>query len=92
MKAILFGKDESINWTEVATPEPQAGELRIKIEATAVNRADLMQRAGLYPPPPGASDIPGLECVGLVDAVGEGVTRFQSGDRVCALLSSGGYV
>ncbi|MBL4866040.1 MAG: NAD(P)H-quinone oxidoreductase [Pseudomonadales bacterium] len=91
MKAILFGKDQSINWTEVETPEPKPGELRIKIEATAVNRADLMQRAGLYPPPPGASDIPGLECVGLVDIVGEGVTGFEIGDRVCALLSAGGY-
>lgn len=91
MKAMLFGQDQSINWTEVNTPEPKPGEVRIKIEATAVNRADLMQRAGLYPPPAGASDIPGLECVGIVDALGKGTTDLNTGDRVCALLIAGGY-
>jgi len=91
MKAILFNEDKSFSWAEVETPTAKPGELRIKIEATAINRADLVQRAGLYPPPPGASDIPGLECVGIVDEIGEGVNNFNIGDRVCALLIAGGY-
>ena len=62
-----------------------------QVTATAVNRADVMQREGHYPPPPGASDILGLECAGVIASVGEGVTEWQLGDRVCALLSGGGY-
>jgi len=61
------------------------------VRASAVNRADLMQRAGLYPPPPGASEILGLECAGEISAVGEGVDQWQPGDKVCALLAGGGY-
>ncbi|HEX6592849.1 MAG TPA: alcohol dehydrogenase catalytic domain-containing protein, partial [Moraxellaceae bacterium] len=72
-------------------PLPGAGEIRIRVQATAVNRADLLQKAGRYPPPPGASDILGLECAGVVDAVGEGCSRWQPGDAVCALLAGGGY-
>ncbi len=65
--------------------------LRISNRASAINRADLMQRAGAYPPPPGASEILGLECAGVVSEVGDGVSRFKPGDEVCALLTGGGY-
>jgi NADPH2:quinone reductase len=67
------------------------GEIRIRVRAAGVNRPDLLQRQGLYPPPPGASDILGLEVAGEVDQVGEGVDRWHIGDRVCALLGGGGY-
>lgn len=76
---------------ELPDPEPGPGEIRIENRATAVNRADLVQRSGNYPPPPGASPILGLECAGVVDAVGPDVARFAPGDRVCALLAGGGY-
>ncbi len=74
-------------------PVPQAGpnEVLIKVAAAGVNRPDAMQRAGNYPPPPGASDIPGLEVSGEVIAVGEGTTRYEVGEKVCALVSGGGY-
>jgi NADPH:quinone reductase len=74
-------------------PDPVAGpgEIRIRVRAAGVNRPDLLQRQGLYPPPPGASVILGLEVAGEVDGVGEGVDRWGIGDRVCALLSGGGY-
>ena len=85
------GGPEALAWSEVADPEPQPGELLIDVVATAVNRADLMQRQGFYPPPPGASDILGLECSGRVAAVGDGVTNWSVGDEVCALLAGGGY-
>ncbi|MFY7853086.1 MAG: NAD(P)H-quinone oxidoreductase [Brevundimonas sp.] len=67
------------------------GEIRIRVRAAGVNRPDLLQRQGLYPPPPGASDILGLEVAGEVDQVGKGVDRWHIGDRVCALLGGGGY-
>jgi putative PIG3 family NAD(P)H quinone oxidoreductase len=76
---------------EVPAPALGAGELRIAVAATAVNRADPMQRQGLYPPPPGASPILGLECAGEVVEIGEGVSGWRRGDRVMALLSGGGY-
>jgi putative PIG3 family NAD(P)H quinone oxidoreductase len=76
---------------EAPDPKPGPGELRIRVAATALNRADLLQRRGLYPPPPGASEILGLECSGIVDDVGEGVSGYRSGDRVMALLPGGGY-
>ena len=99
MKAILFNDDRSIQWTNMPTPEPGPGEVRVKIEATAINRADLVQRAGHYPPPPGASPVPGLECVGIIDAIGNTdgsdndvvLSSLTLGDRVCALLTAGGY-
>ena len=72
-------------------PSPGPGQVAIRVRATAVNRADLMQRAGLYPPPPGASDILGLECAGEISALGSGVSQWRVGDRVCALLAGGGY-
>ncbi len=90
MKAIDIENGELI-WTDVDDPVPGPGEILIRNEATAVNRADLVQRSGNYPPPPGASPILGLECAGEVTGLGEGVTSFAKGDRVCALLSGGGY-
>ncbi len=77
--------------TEVADPVPGLGEVLIEVAATAVNRADLLQRAGRYPPPAGASQIIGLECSGRIAALGAGVTGWQVGDEVCALLAGGGY-
>jgi len=76
---------------EVAAPSPAPGEVLLEVAATAVNRADLLQRAGSYPPPPGASEILGLECSGRIAALGSGVTGWQVGDEVCALLAGGGY-
>ena len=73
------------------TPTIGAGEVLIDVAATAVNRADILQRQGQYPPPPGASDILGLECAGTVAAIDDRVTAWNVGDRVCALLSAGGY-
>jgi putative PIG3 family NAD(P)H quinone oxidoreductase len=94
MHAITIAKPggpEVLTWSEVPDPEPKAGEVVIEIAATAVNRADLMQRQGKYPPPPGAPEYPGLECSGTVVAVGGGVAEWCVGDEVCALLSGGGY-
>ena len=76
---------------DVPTPEPNDKEILVKIEATALNRADLHQRAGKYPPPEGASEILGLEMAGVVEEIGGDVTKWQAGDRVCALLAGGGY-
>ncbi|MDP3546425.1 MAG: NAD(P)H-quinone oxidoreductase, partial [Phreatobacter sp.] len=72
-------------------PTPGPGEVLVRIAAAGVNRPDVLQRAGGYPPPKGASDIPGLEFSGEVVACGDGVTRFKAGDKVCALVSGGGY-
>jgi NADPH2:quinone reductase len=72
-------------------PQPGAGELLIKVAATGVNRPDLAQRAGHYPPPPGASDLPGLEAAGTVAAIGSGVSGWKEGDAVCALTPGGSY-
>jgi len=85
------GGPEALVWAEVPDPEPGPDEVLIDIVASAVNRADLLQRAGLYPPPPGAPAYPGLECSGLVAAIGPLVTDWQPGDEVCALLAGGGY-
>ncbi|MDE0225563.1 MAG: NAD(P)H-quinone oxidoreductase [Gammaproteobacteria bacterium] len=90
MKAIRVDGDRLV-WTDAPVGDPGPGHVRIAIRASAVNRADLVQRAGHYPPPPGASDILGLECAGVVDAVGDGVSRVGVGDAVCALLAGGGY-
>lgn len=76
---------------DVPKPELKPGHLLVKVKATAINRADTSQRAGRYPPPPGESTVLGLEMAGVVEAVGEGPTAFKPGDRVCALLGSGGY-
>src|ERR687894_1366256 len=85
------GGPEVLGWGEVPDPVLRPGEVLVDVVATAVNRADLLQRAGAYPPPPGASDVLGLECSGVVSEVGEGVTGWSVGDEVCALLSGGGY-
>lgn len=91
MKAVIVGEDHSLSWDEFESPVPGDEEVLIKIHATAINRADLMQRRGLYPPPPGASPIMGLECAGEVVEVGSACNRYQVGDPVCALLAGGGY-
>lgn len=91
MKGILIDDDKNLHWQDTETPEVGEGQVRIKIHATAINRADLMQRRGFYPPPPGASTIMGLECAGEIDQVGQGVDRWRKGDGVCALLPGGGY-
>ncbi|MFE2531936.1 NAD(P)H-quinone oxidoreductase [Streptomyces sp. NPDC059371] len=85
------GGPEALVWDEVPDPVPAEGEVLIEVVASAVNRADLLQRQGLYSPPPGASPYPGLECSGRVAAVGPGVIGWSAGDEVCALLSGGGY-
>lgn len=90
MKAIAID-GERLLWQDHEDPTPGAGEVLIDVRATAINRADLVQRSGGYPPPPGASPILGLECAGEVRAIGDGVTSFKIGDAVCALLSGGGY-
>jgi putative PIG3 family NAD(P)H quinone oxidoreductase len=90
MKAIQIEGDGLV-WTDAEQPSVGVGEVRIGVSATAVNRADLVQRSGNYPPPPGASPILGLECAGEVLEVGEGVARVAVGDPVCALLAGGGY-
>ena len=90
MKAILTVNDKLV-WGDADEPALGPGEVRIRNHATAVNRADLLQRRGGYPPPPGASPILGLECAGVVAEVGEGVSRVAPGDAVCALLAGGGY-
>ncbi len=94
MKAVTlpsFGGPEALTWAEVPDPQPAAGEVLVDVVATAVNRADIMQRMGSYPPPPGAPAWPGLECSGRVAALGRGVSDWAVGDEVCALLSGGGY-
>jgi putative PIG3 family NAD(P)H quinone oxidoreductase len=85
------GGPEVLRWLEVPDPVPGPGEVVIDVAAGGVNRADLMQRQGHYPPPPGAPPYPGLECSGRIRSVGEGVTSWHPGDEVCALLSGGGY-
>ena len=90
MRAILV-EDGELRWGEAEDPTLGPGLVLIENHATAVNRADLAQRAGGYPPPPGASPILGLECAGVVTAIGGGVNRVKPGDEVCALLAGGGY-
>ncbi|AUN30041.1 NAD(P)H-quinone oxidoreductase [Niveispirillum cyanobacteriorum] len=85
------GGPEVLVPTTRPVPQPAAGEVLIKVEVAGVNRPDVVQRQGLYPPPPGASDLPGLEVSGTIAALGDGVTGWQVGDRVCALLGGGGY-
>ncbi|MEU6243345.1 NAD(P)H-quinone oxidoreductase [Streptomyces sp. NPDC047024] len=85
------GGPEKLVWEEVPDPAPGEGEVLVDVVATAVNRADIMQRQGFYDPPPGASPHPGLECSGRIAALGPGVSGWSVGDEVCALLSGGGY-
>jgi putative PIG3 family NAD(P)H quinone oxidoreductase len=85
------GDPEVLEWAEVADPRPGPGEVLLDVAASAVNRADLLQRQGHYPPPPGASETIGLECSGTIAELGEGVQGWNVGDEVCALLAGGGY-
>jgi putative PIG3 family NAD(P)H quinone oxidoreductase len=94
MRAVIAtepGGPEVLTVTDLDDPVPASGEVVIDVAATAVNRADTLQRQGFYPPPPGASEVLGLECSGTVSAVGDGVDQWQVGDEVCALLAGGGY-
>jgi putative PIG3 family NAD(P)H quinone oxidoreductase len=94
MRAIVItepGGPEVLQLREVPDAVAGPGEVLVRVRATAVNRADLLQRTGNYSPPPGASPYPGLECSGTIEALGEGVTGWTVGDEVCALLAGGGY-
>uniref|UniRef100_A0A1D1YX32 Quinone oxidoreductase PIG3 n=1 Tax=Anthurium amnicola TaxID=1678845 RepID=A0A1D1YX32_9ARAE len=94
MRAVVItspGGPEVLQVREVEDPAAGEGEVLIRVAATALNRADTVQRKGTYPLPPGAGSYPGLECSGVVEAVGEGVRRWKVGDQVCALLAGGGY-
>lgn len=88
MKA-LQGVEGQVEWCERPSPACDVGQIRVRVAAAGLNRADLLQRAGMYPPPPGSSDILGLECAGVVSEVGAG-SAWQVGDRVCCLLAGGG--
>ncbi|WP_407551503.1 NAD(P)H-quinone oxidoreductase [Streptomyces sp. Pv4-95] len=94
MRAITIpepGGPEALVWADVPDPQPADGEVLVEVVASAVNRADLLQRQGFYDPPPGSSLYPGLECAGRIAEVGPGVSGWAVGDEVCALLSGGGY-
>ena len=91
MSRAILQHGARLEWAEVDVDEPGPGEVRIRVVASALNRADLAQRAGLYPPPPGASPILGLECAGFVEVAGDGVADWAPGDPVCALLVGGGF-
>ena len=85
------GPPDVLKLAQRPTPQPQTGEVLIEVAAAGINRPDCFQRAGFYPPPPGASDLPGLEVAGRVIALGEGAIRVAVGDEVCALIPGGGY-
>lgn len=94
MKAVLIEKDGHLSWSDVADPRIKDDEVLVQVYAAGINRADLLQRAGQYPPPPGWPDWFGLECAGVIAAVGKDVEaegKWHVGDKVCALLGSGGY-
>jgi NADPH:quinone reductase-like Zn-dependent oxidoreductase len=94
MTAIVIrapGGPEVLVPQERPVPQPGQGEILVKVAAAGVNRPDVMQRMGLYPPPKGTTDIPGLELAGEIVAIGSGVTRWKLGDQVTALVAGGGY-
>lgn len=94
MKAVMIENDRSLSWRDVPDPIIKSGEVLVKVEAAALNRADLLQRAGDYPPPPGCPEWMGLEIAGTIAEIGEDVKaegKWQVGDKVCALLGGGGY-
>jgi putative PIG3 family NAD(P)H quinone oxidoreductase len=91
LRKIIHGSDQPLTLAVVARPEPGRGEVLIRVAAAGVNRPDLTQRAGFYPPPPGAPETLGLEVSGVIESVGPGVARWREGDEVCALLAGGGY-
>src|SRR6187549_2054443 len=85
------GGPDVLRPAERPIPEPGINEVLVRVHAAGVNRPDLMQRQGKYPPPPGASDILGLELAGTIERVGAEVSRWKPGDRICALVAGGGY-
>ena len=91
MRAIVAEAADQLNWQEIPDIEPDTGEVLIRVSTAGINRADLLQAAGNYPPPPGASQTLGLEVSGTVAEVGDGVTQWAVGQHVCALLAGGGY-
>lgn len=91
MKAINILENKDLEWSESILPSLADNEVLIKIVATSVNRADVVQKNGLYPPPPGASNILGLECSGIIERIGKNVKNRKVGEEVCALLAGGGY-
>jgi putative PIG3 family NAD(P)H quinone oxidoreductase len=91
MRTIVAEAADRLTWQDTPDVAAEPGEVLIKVSAAGVNRADLLQAAGLYPPPPGASEVLGLEVSGTVDAVGDGVGQWSVGQQVCALLAGGGY-
>lgn len=91
MKAIIVSENKELIWADSEKPEVLDNEVLIKIKATAVNRADVVQKNGFYPPPLGASEILGLECSGIIEAIGKNVKKRKVGEQVCALLAGGGY-
>ena len=94
MRAIVISSPGSpgvLRIEEQPVPDIRPSEVLVHVEAAGVNRPDIMQRLGRYPPPPGASDIPGLEVAGTIERVGSEVRRWQAGDRICALVAGGGY-
>lgn len=91
MRAIVAESPEQLSWQEVADVSAGPGEVVVKVAAAGVNRADVLQAAGKYPPPPGASETIGMEVSGVVAEVGDGVTEWSAGQEVCALLAGGGY-
>ena len=84
------GDVEVLRWEDTTDPTAGASEVLVDVVASAVNRADLMQRQGFYPPPPGVTDVLGLECSGRISQLGEGVSTWSVGDEVCCLLAGGG--
>lgn len=91
MHGVLVTETDRLVWAELPTPEPGPGEVRVRVHASGVNRADLVQRAGHYPPPPGVTDVLGLEAAGEIEAIGPGVDGWDVGQRVMCLLAGGGH-
>ncbi len=91
MKAILINDDKTLRWADVPDPVLKSGEVLIEVHAAAINRADLLQREGTYPPPAGCPAWPGLEVSGVIKATAPDAGKYKTGDRVCALLGGGGY-
>lgn len=94
MRAVViteFGEPDVLRLDTVPDPQPGAREVAVRVRASGVNRADVLQRRGLYPPPPGASEVPGLEFAGVVEEVGAAASRWRPGDRVMGIVAGGGY-
>ena len=91
MKAVKSVVGQKLTLHDIEKPAPGPGQVLIKVAAAGVNRPDLIQRAGRYPPPPGAPETLGLEVAGTIEAIGDGVSQWKAGDKVCALIPGGGY-